>query len=91
MTMKSSLTPELFSPVQINFLQSIGVRVVYCGSNQSVFNDAADFANGRVRMFTEGLRKLLLHDESKPEAGLPPEGTCEMCNGERSTPTGQNL
>jgi hypothetical protein len=79
--MKSSLTPELFSQAQIDFLRCIGVRVVYCGSNQSVFNDAADFANGRVRMFADGLRKLLLHDEAKTGPGLPPDGTCEMCNG----------
>ena len=79
--MKSSLTLELFSQAQIDFLRRIGVRVEYYGSNQSVFNDAANFADGRVRMFTDGLRKLLSHDEAKPGPGLPPLGTCEMCNG----------
>ena len=78
---RSSLTPELFSPAQIEFLRRLGVRVEYCGSNQSAFNDAANFAEGRVRMFHDGLRKLLIHDESKPGPCLPPAGTCEMCNG----------
>lgn len=78
---RSSLTPELFSPVQIEFLRRLGVRVEYIGSNQSVFNDAANFAEGRVRMFRDGLAKLLSHDESKPGPQLPPAGTCEMCNG----------
>ena len=83
---RSSLTPELFSPAQIDFLRCLGVRVeAYTNRdgtmNQSVFNDAANFADGRVRMFIDGLRKLLLHDESKGGAPLPPEGTCAMCNG----------
>ena len=76
----------LFHPMQVEFLRGIGVHVMaHTNSDgtpsQSVFNRAADFANGRVRMFQDGLRKLLLHDESKPSQCLPPPGTCEMCNG----------
>lgn len=61
---RSNMTPELFSPAQVEFLRRLGVRVEYLGSNQSVFNDAANFADGRVRMFTDGLKRLLSHDEA---------------------------
>jgi len=79
--MKSNLIPELFSQAQIDYLRKIGVRVEYYGSSQSVFNDAANIAIGRVRMFSDGIRKLLSHDESKPGPGLPPlDGTwCPQC------------
>lgn len=50
---RSSLTPEPFSDAQIDFLRSVGVRVVKLTtnlrSNQSVFNDRADLAEGRIR------------------------------------------
>ena len=65
----TNLTPEPFSQAQIDFLRCIGVRVICVGSSQSVFNDAADFADERALILRDGLRKLL-HDESKtgPEA-----------------------
>ena len=50
---------EQFSQAQIDFLRYIGVRVKYCGSSQAVFNDAADLANSRIRILTDGLKALL--------------------------------
>lgn len=78
--MKSSLTPELFSPAQIDFLRYVGVRVEKYTSrdgteHQSVFNDTANFAEGRARRLVEGMAKLLSQDAAKPP--LP----CSACNG----------
>jgi len=67
----------LFHPAQIAFLQGLGIRVESRIASdgdlaQVVFNDAADFANSRVRMFTDGLHKLLFQDEQKPDSSLSP-------------------
>jgi hypothetical protein len=53
---------EQFSKAQIDFLRCIGVRVKYCGSSQAVFNDAADLANRRIRILTDGLNDLISKD-----------------------------
>ena len=65
---RSSLTPELFSPAQIDFLASIGVRVApYLNrngtSNQSVFNDRADRAEGRIRALRCSMADALSCDD----------------------------
>jgi hypothetical protein len=61
--MKSNLTPELFSPAQIDFLRDLGVRVEYLGSNQSVFNDRADLAEGRIRALRCSMADALSCDD----------------------------
>ena len=65
--MKPSLTPELFSQAQIDFLRNIGVRVEYCGSNQSVFNDRADRAEGRIRALRCSMADALSCDDRYAE------------------------
>lgn len=65
--MKSSLTPEIFSPAQIEFLRRLGVRVEYLGSNQSVFNDRADRAEGRIRALRCSMADALSCDDRYAE------------------------
>ena len=64
---RSSLTPELFTPAQVEFLRSLGVRVEpYTNrdgsANQSVFNDRADVAEGKLRHLRDALADLLWKD-----------------------------
>lgn len=64
---RSSLAPELFSPAQIEFLSCLGVRVEYLGSNQSVFNDRADRAEGRIQALRCSMADALSCDDRYAE------------------------